>query len=542
MKTWLKIESWAEKMENTKISILVWALGFLGIIATRMFIEFFVSIPALTFEQVLTEYLHNFFFFILAFLMIWLLLSLILKDNPVKLTSFFFFASWLIIFPPIFDMIKTGGDVYWSFYLLSDAKTLWLQFKTVFGHLPSGIVYFGTRIVFITAIILVTLLAYIKSKSLIKALISTLGTYLILFFMGAFPTFFVFFYYFIERSKKISEIRNFHVFQFFGTQDKIFGSYFTEPQYFLAYNLDIIYYLFLVGLLAVLFFFINKTKLIAIVKNARFSQILFHSGLFFAGLGLGYLAYPNNFHLNTFSVAGTLVLLVSIWLAWLASVAVNDIYDFGVDKISNPQRPLEKGIFTIEEYWEIGIFFFLLSILGGLVISIKFMALLIVYQFLAWTYSALPYRFKKIPFLATFISAVALLIVLFIGFTLFSGDQNIHGLSWRIIFLLLLGCILCLPIKDFKDLEGDKKNSVWTIPAIFGEDKARIIIAINFFVSFMLSVFFLNEFRLFWWALLFGGASFFVINNRNIKAWKLIWWNLAIVFIYGLILAKVVFL
>jgi 4-hydroxybenzoate polyprenyltransferase len=107
---------------------------------------------------------------------------------------------------------------------------------------------------------------------------------------------------------------------------------------------------------------------------------------------------------------------------------------------------------------------------------------------------------------------------------------------------LLIGLTLCIPIKDFKDLEGDKKNNIWTIPAIFGEEKARVIVAVNFFISYMLSVFFLGEFRLFWWALLFGGIAFFVIQNRNIKAWKLIWWNLGIVSIYSLVLVKIIFL
>lgn len=137
--------------------------------------------------------------------------------------------------------------------------------------------------------------------------------------------------------------------------------------------------------------------------------------------------------------------------------------------------------------------------------------------------------------------AINLIALLAAAFMMVFGEKFFKGSSWRLFALFSVVYALCAPIKDFKDLEGDKKNGIWTIPAIFGEDRARMIVAVSFFVSYMLSVFFLNEFRLFWWALLFGGASFFTIQNRNIKNQKLIWWNLRIAFVYGLILVKVVF-
>lgn len=127
-------------------------------------------------------------------------------------------------------------------------------------------------------------------------------------------------------------------------------------------------------------------------------------------------------------------------------------------------------------------------------------------------------------------------------FLLVLGEKFFKGPFWRVASLFLVVYAFCAPIKDFKNMEKDQKNGVWTIPAVFGEDKARMIVAIGFFISYMLSVFFLNEFRLFWWAVVFGGASFFAIQNKNIRDGKLIWWNLGIVFIYGLILVKVVFL
>ena len=97
-------------------------------------------------------------------------------------------------------------------------------------------------------------------------------------------------------------------------------------------------------------------------------------------------------------------------------------------------------------------------------------------------------------------------------------------------------------LQDFKDMAGDRQNGIWTLPVIFGEKKAKIIIAVGVFVSFLASVFILNELRLFWWALLFGSSAFLVIVNKEIKNTKIFWWILGIISLYFLVLVKTIFL
>jgi 4-hydroxybenzoate polyprenyltransferase len=278
---------------------------------------------------------------------------------------------------------------------------------------------------------------------------------------------------------------------------------------------------------------------LAVLKNLRFPQVFFHFGLFFAGMGLGFLAYPDKFTINLFSASAVLSLLIAIFCAWEASVVLNDLVDLEVDKISNNRRPLLAGIYQHKEYAQLGYAFFGLSLLGGLVVGFKFFSIMLVYQFLAWAYSAKPYRLKRFPLIATLLSAAVLILVLFAGFTLFSGDNNIQGLSWRVILLFLIALTLSLPIKDFKDIEGDKKEGIWTIPVIFGEENGRLIVATGIFISFMASVFLLNEFRLFWWAIILGALSFWIVLTK--KPRQLFWWVLGTVSVYGLILVKILF-
>ena len=522
------------------ISPLGWLLSFFGTIAIREFIESFVAAKANTSEELIVDYFQNIYFALISILLLWIFTSLFLKTNPKKFLALFTIGIWLMILPPALDMLKTRGSVYWSFYMLGNLTYLKLQFFSFLSHFPSGIVYFGSKIVILISVLAIGLFIYIKTKNIIKGLIGAFFSYCILFFMGSFPSWLTFIYYFFEKSKKPTTIDSMDIIQFMGVPTRFFGINFDNMKYALAHNLNLVYFLLTLFLLFWLFFLINKSVLFALLKNARLPQIIYHGGLLFIGLGLGYLIYPNNFNPSFFQILAILILLLSVYLAWLASVVFNDLSDYSIDLISNNTRPLQKNTIPKQLYLELGIIMFILSIIGGLMISPKFAGLFIIYQFIAFIYSSPPLRLKRFPILATFISAIASLIIVFIGFTLFSGDQNLQNLSWRIIFLFLISFTISLPIKDFKDIAGDKSDQIWTIPVIFGDKNGRIIVAINVFISFLLSIFLLNVFSLFWWALLFGSLSFLVVIVATPK--KLFWYILFLVILYGFILVNNLFL
>ena len=523
-----------------RISLLDWALSFLGIISIRLFLDNFV---AKTGKAVFLSSMdvHNYLFFLLVILLVWLVLAIFLKVNPLDISRLMAWSIFGFIFPAVVDILWTGGSVFWSAYLTSDPQTLLSQYISIFGHLPSGIVYFGTKVVFLSGIILTALLIFVKTRSFFRALISIPIMYSVLFFMAGFPSFF---YYActILGGGSLTDISSVKVFQFVSTGYHIFGLESVDIMSGLPYNLNFIYFLATMFLLSILFFWGAKSKLLAFLKNARYPQLIYHSGLYCMGAALGYLAYPQNLYLNVFSIAAFVVLLASIILAWEASVIANDIFDCRIDDITNIDRPLQKNIFSTKEYYHLGVMLFLFSLLGGFLVGPRFMALLFIYQFIAWIYSAAPFRLKRFPGIATFLSAVASLTILFLGFMLFSGDNNLQGLSWRIIILLLLALTLSLPIKDFKDIAGDKADGVWTIPVLFGEEKGRLIVASGIFISFVSSTFFLNEFKLFWWSLLAGCGAFWVLTNKKIKPRQLFWWVMGCVSIYGMILIKILFI
>jgi len=535
-----KLEIIVDKLLAGEISAVSWLAIFLGIVTIRLFLDKFVAQSSFSTIQPEMD-LHNYLFFGLVFLLIWLFLSLILKIKPQNMAFLMIWACLLIVLPPIFDLIKTRGSVYAGPYIYGSLEQLKMQYLTIFGELPSGMAYFGTKIVFILVSLGSFGLVLVKTKNWIKAFVGLIGSYSLLFFMASFPSWLTFSYYFFEGSKKITEISAVQIFQFMSSGD-VFSLRAIDFEYGHVYHLNLIYFPLIVAFLSLLFFFSNKDRFWAVFRNIRIPQCFFHLGLFFVGLGLGYFAYPDNLAINLFSIFAILSLMVAILLAWKASVIVNDLYDLETDNITNSNRPLPKSIFNFKEYAGLGVTCFLFSLAGGLAVNFKFAILLLVYQILAWFYSAPPFRLKRFPLIATFVSSWASLAVLFMGFLVFSGENNIQGLSWRIIFLFMLALTLGLPIKDFKDIEGDRKMGVFTIPVIFGEELGRIIIGAGIFLSFISSIFFLNERGLFFWAVIFGSISFLIIVSEKIKTRQLIWWVFPCVFIYGLILIKIALL
>ena len=106
----------------------------------------------------------------------------------------------------------------------------------------------------------------------------------------------------------------------------------------------------------------------------------------------------------------------------------------------------------------------------------------------------------------------------------------------------MLTLTLSFPLKDFKDIEGDRKMGVWTIPIIFGEELGRIIVGSGIFLSFVASVFILNERDLFFWAALSGAIAFLIVVSEKIKTRRLVWWILPVIAVYGLIVVKIALL
>jgi 4-hydroxybenzoate polyprenyltransferase len=260
-------------------------------------------------------------------------------------------------------------------------------------------------------------------------------------------------------------------------------------------------------------------------------------------MGLGLLLTEGRIQLSPFTIVSFFVLQSAVWLAWLAAVVVNDCFDIRIDARTNANRPLPMKVLSVEMYQTLGWIFFGLSILFAMTISLKTGVFLMMYQMISWVYSAEPLRLKRFPVLGTFVAALASWLLVVMGFSLVSPNGSLEHLPAVLAWFFLLAFTFTLPMKDLKDIEGDRADSVWTIPVLFGELRAKQIIGASMWLAYILSVDAFREPRLIGPSFVCGALSCALVvwSHSSERGWltfrKLPWWILSVVFIYGIFVA-----
>lgn len=553
-------------IEESPTNITKWAVSFTSIIVLRIFIEGWIgNLSDKSPIFIFYEFTHTFLFFIISFLLFLFLLNRLLKIDISKLSNIILWGFLIILTPPIVDNIISKGKGFWSFYKFDGILGLTKRFFTFFGDKPEIGITYGVRFEVAIVILLLAIYAFVKIKSeknssqdkfslgkknIIPIAYSagiTFLSYVLFFILGTFPSYITILIEGFDKGfLRVSEV---DVAQMFMSPTSVFSREIVEITSVFNFKMSLIYVILFSFTILVGLFLYQKEKLISFLKNIRIPQIIYHIGLVSAGMGLGIITSSSSIknYFDLFNIAGFFVLLESVILAWLASIVVNDIADKKIDEKTNNSRPLIQKSFSENEYKTIGILLFFFSLFFSSIVNPKFMLLLVCYQAIAWIYSSWPLRAKRFAFISTFVSAIASLIIFFGGFILLSPNQDLSRLPKSIIILLILAYTLSLPIKDFKDIKGDRDDDVHTIPVVFGEYWGKIIIGSGIFLSFLFSVLLINEFRLFWWAVIFGGISFWIVNKIKKDSRSLInyrnifWWMLGVVAIYGIITITIVF-
>ncbi len=265
------------KIQKTRVSPPVWLLGFSGIVLARLFFDNFLAFSGRTRLGNPTD-LHNILFFLISILLVWIFSAFFFKRVAGSLSGLFLWGSFVIIFPPLMDMLKSGGEVFWSPYIMGNPKSLWLQFKTFLGDFPPGIVYFGTRIIIAVVVGSFFVAALSKTRSLFKAIGGALAVYCIFFFMASFPSW-LFYVITFFAGGSIGETGSAQIAQFFGAPKMIFGLTFAEnPKDAFSYNLNFAYFLLLLFLLAGMIFLDNRRKFPRSPDNLSFRPFCNRNG------------------------------------------------------------------------------------------------------------------------------------------------------------------------------------------------------------------------------------------------------------------------
>lgn len=501
-----------QTIENAPLTLASFVTAFFALIITRILIEASLRLfQQHTFFFYFFEFTHTFLFFLCSFLLLVFLVRYAGKTTLKQASNVLLFGFLIILTPPIIDTLMFHGGSYWSFYAFDGFSELMKRYISFFGNNPDMGITYGVRVEVALVTLALGLYTFLKSQQWKKSFFVSFLTYTILFVLGTFPAWLTLGILFFQKS--FLAINANDVAGLFLTPESIFSQSLADFRSVLNVKMSIIYSLLATLLLGLMLFREYPKYFWALVKNARPPQIIYHGGLLILGILLAFFFTGAPVTLNFFHIAATLCLLFAVESAWMASVIANDCFDIDIDSLSNQSRPLIVHALPENLYWTFGIIFFIVSLLFSGVVSFSALLLLLGYQAIAWIYSAPPLRLKRYPIVATLLAAFAGVVVLVLGFLVVAPDKNLNMLPLPLLFYLLLAYALCLPIKDFKDMAGDARDHIYTIPVLLGAKKAQLLIGSLTFLLYAFSPLVLHAQILFFPAIFFGSIAFWMIQK-----------------------------
>ncbi len=183
-----------------------------------------------------------------------------------------------------------------------------------------------------------------------------------------------------------------------------------------------------------------------------------------------------NPHIKILQTPSFLTSVINTNLIMMASMALNDLYDYETDKINNPTRPLVTGEISRKgAILAVSVLLFITEVLTFKILPVNlqiFMQIAIVTILL---YTPI---FKRIPLIKNISCASLVAFSLYFNglatntVSISKEAYNRLAIASRIVFF---GSLVNEILLDIRDSIGDKANGIYTIPVIYGKHKAWII-------------------------------------------------------------------
>ena len=176
-----------------------------------------------------------------------------------------------------------------------------------------------------------------------------------------------------------------------------------------------------------------------------------------------------------------LVILCST-ICIVSGFIVNDYYDVKKDSINTPIK-FKLGE-SIDDKTKLLLYFFLniLAVVVSSFISIRAILFFSIYIFFIWLYS---HKLRKLVFIGNLFYSI-LTITPFFAILLYFKKIEFIIIAYALFlfFILLLKDI----VKDMKNIKGDFSVNHKTIPVVFGESFAKILISLIAFINILLLI------------------------------------------------------
>ncbi len=168
--------------------------------------------------------------------------------------------------------------------------------------------------------------------------------------------------------------------------------------------------------------------------------------------------------------------LFAVIFAMSGGNVINDYFDYNIDKINRPQRPIPSGEISIKAARNYAYFLFITAIIMGILIylltnnfipcGIVIFAVIILYLY--------AYIFKSTPLIGNLIVGFMTgLCFIFAGYTL--NNHEIIRIAYYLSFFAFMMTTAREITKDIEDIEGDKKEGANTFTIKFGKKISAIL-------------------------------------------------------------------
>ena len=184
---------------------------------------------------------------------------------------------------------------------------------------------------------------------------------------------------------------------------------------------------------------------------------------------------------NFFVPYQLLLAFLIVFLISSGGMVINDYFDYEIDKINRPKRPIPSGRISRKNALIYAIVLFLVADFIALFLNFYVFALTILNTVINIIYS---WKLKKMILIGNF-SVSWLVASTFIFGSLLKGIITVTIL---ILFLMAFSSNIGREItKSIEDVEGDKRRSIKSLPLIAGKNFAALIAMIFIFFAIIFS-------------------------------------------------------
>jgi 4-hydroxybenzoate polyprenyltransferase len=302
-----------------------------------------------------------------------------------------------------------------------------------------------------------------------------------------------------------------------------------------AFNFFMAKIFFIISLVLTIFIFYknNQSKFKTILENSRWERVIYYTFIILFGVWLSKILNPEKVLIWP-DYLSIVMLLLSFYFAWLFAVFVNDREDISIDEISNKNRPLVQKKLDYQDLNQLLIILPVLFFISGYLAGFAPLFFVLCFSGLYYAYSARPTRFKIIPIFSSFIISLCALSMVLAGFFIIYPYKDLSLFPTKILVGIVVIYFLSSHIKDLKDLEGDAKSGIKTLPVMLGSLWAPKVVGVLSSLAYLLVPIFLSKIFLVT-AIPFAITNYLLINRKPYQE-KIVFFNYFIFIIFSFVL------